>query len=109
MFDQAGLVRELVKWDYELRDARQVEDVVDRAVSVAESHLARAGLPLPCRAGPPSRPPARGRPPTHRRAGLGPTRSRRRGRARRPDRRREVPGRRLDRVGCRAGVRRAAR
>ncbi|MBC3193754.1 thiamine pyrophosphate-requiring protein [Pseudonocardia sp. C8] len=38
MFDQAGLVRELVKWDYELRDARQVEDVVDRAVSVAESH-----------------------------------------------------------------------
>ena len=31
MFDQAGMVRELVKWDYELRDARQVDDVVDRA------------------------------------------------------------------------------
>lgn len=38
MFDQASLVRELVKWDYELRDPRQVETVVDRAVSVADSH-----------------------------------------------------------------------
>jgi acetolactate synthase I/II/III large subunit len=35
MFDQAGMVRELVKWDYELRDARQVDDVVDRAVGIA--------------------------------------------------------------------------
>lgn len=35
MFDQAGMLRELVKWDYELRDARQVEDVLDRALSVA--------------------------------------------------------------------------
>jgi acetolactate synthase-1/2/3 large subunit len=35
MFDQAGMVRELVKWDYELRDARQVQAVVDRAVAVA--------------------------------------------------------------------------
>ncbi|MBN8847117.1 MULTISPECIES: thiamine pyrophosphate-requiring protein [unclassified Sphingomonas] len=38
MFDQAGLVREFVKWDYELRDARQAEAVVDRALSVATAH-----------------------------------------------------------------------
>jgi acetolactate synthase-1/2/3 large subunit len=37
MFDQAGMVRELVKWDYELRDARQVDAVVDRAVAIASS------------------------------------------------------------------------
>ncbi len=35
MFDQSGMVRELVKWEYELRDPAQVEDVVDRAVAVA--------------------------------------------------------------------------
>ena len=35
MFDQAGMVRELVKWDYELRDGMQVPDLVDRALSVA--------------------------------------------------------------------------
>ncbi|OHV06201.1 thiamine pyrophosphate-requiring protein [Mycobacterium talmoniae] len=38
MFDQASLVREFVKWDYELRDPRQVESVVDRALSVAIAH-----------------------------------------------------------------------
>lgn len=38
MFDQAGMLRELVKWDYELRDPRQVGAVVDRAFSVATSH-----------------------------------------------------------------------
>lgn len=38
MFDQASLVREFVKWDYELRDARQVDAVVDRAVSLATAH-----------------------------------------------------------------------
>lgn len=38
MYDQASLVREFVKWDYELRDARQVDAVVDRAVSVATAH-----------------------------------------------------------------------
>ncbi|MGU3498768.1 thiamine pyrophosphate-requiring protein [Mycobacterium sp. C31M] len=38
MFDQASLVREFVKWDYELRDPRQVESVVDRALSVANAH-----------------------------------------------------------------------
>ena len=30
-FDQAGMLREYVKWDYELRHASQVEPVVDRA------------------------------------------------------------------------------
>jgi acetolactate synthase-1/2/3 large subunit len=37
MFDQAGMLREAVKWDYELRDGRQVETVVDRALSIAMS------------------------------------------------------------------------
>jgi acetolactate synthase-1/2/3 large subunit len=38
LYDQAGLLRELVKWDYELRDPRQVEVVVDRALSLATAH-----------------------------------------------------------------------
>jgi acetolactate synthase-1/2/3 large subunit len=37
MFDQAGMVRELVKWDYELRNGRQLETVVDRALALATS------------------------------------------------------------------------
>ncbi|UCE30702.1 MAG: thiamine pyrophosphate-requiring protein [Burkholderiales bacterium] len=37
MFDQAGMVREHVKWDYELRDARQLESVIDRALAIAAS------------------------------------------------------------------------
>jgi acetolactate synthase I/II/III large subunit len=35
MFDQAGMVRELVKWDYELRLPGQIDDVVARAFEVA--------------------------------------------------------------------------
>ena len=35
MFDQAGMVREFVKWDYELRVPEQVADVVARAHEVA--------------------------------------------------------------------------
>jgi acetolactate synthase-1/2/3 large subunit len=35
MFDQAGMVRELVKWDYELRTPSQIGDVVGRAFEVA--------------------------------------------------------------------------
>ena len=35
MFDQAGMVREFVKWDYELRDGRNMGDVVDRALSIS--------------------------------------------------------------------------
>ncbi len=38
MFDQAGMVRELVKWDYELRQPGQVGDVAARAVEVAMAH-----------------------------------------------------------------------
>ncbi|HEY2590303.1 MAG TPA: thiamine pyrophosphate-requiring protein [Steroidobacteraceae bacterium] len=37
MFDQGSLVRELVKWDYELRDAMQADIVVDRALAVAQA------------------------------------------------------------------------
>jgi acetolactate synthase-1/2/3 large subunit len=35
MYDQASMVRELVKWDYELRDGVQVSAVVDRALDIA--------------------------------------------------------------------------
>jgi len=35
MFDQAAMVREIVKWDYELRNAAQVADVVARAHEIA--------------------------------------------------------------------------
>jgi acetolactate synthase-1/2/3 large subunit len=35
MFDQAGMVRELVKWDYELRNPAQAQGVVARAVEAA--------------------------------------------------------------------------
>jgi acetolactate synthase-1/2/3 large subunit len=35
MFDQAGMVREIVKWDYELRNAGQIADVVARAHEIA--------------------------------------------------------------------------
>jgi acetolactate synthase-1/2/3 large subunit len=35
MFDQSGMVRELVKWEYELRGGLQVEAVVDRALALA--------------------------------------------------------------------------
>jgi len=34
-FDQAGMLREYVKWDYELRQAAQLEAVVDRALELA--------------------------------------------------------------------------
>jgi acetolactate synthase-1/2/3 large subunit len=37
MYDQAGMVREAVKWDYELRSPLQLETVVDRALSVASN------------------------------------------------------------------------
>ena len=37
MFDQGGMLREVVKWDYELRYGEQVEAVVDRALATAMS------------------------------------------------------------------------
>ncbi len=36
-FDQAGILREYVKWDYELKEPSQLEDVVDRALLMAMS------------------------------------------------------------------------
>jgi acetolactate synthase I/II/III large subunit len=37
MYDQAGLIREIVKWDYELRNGEQLPTVVDRALAIAAS------------------------------------------------------------------------
>jgi acetolactate synthase I/II/III large subunit len=37
MYDQAGIVREFVKWDYELRNGQQLATVVDRALAIAGS------------------------------------------------------------------------
>ena len=37
MFDQAAMLREVVKWDYELRGGEQMEIVVDRALAIARS------------------------------------------------------------------------
>lgn len=65
MFDQAGMVREHVKWDYELRNAVQLEDVLDRAVAIARAEPAgpvylslprevmHQPTPAPCRRAPP--------------------------------------------------------
>jgi acetolactate synthase-1/2/3 large subunit len=36
-FDQGGMVREYVKWDYELRQGQPVDAVVDRALDIAMS------------------------------------------------------------------------
>ena len=36
-FDQGGMLREFVKWDYELRHAEQAETVLDRALAIAQS------------------------------------------------------------------------
>ena len=35
MFDQAGMMREFVKWDYELRDPQNLADLVDRGLNIA--------------------------------------------------------------------------
>ncbi len=37
MFDQAGMVREVTKWDYELRFPEQVPDLLDRGHAIANS------------------------------------------------------------------------
>jgi acetolactate synthase-1/2/3 large subunit len=36
-YDQAGMAREFVKWDYELRNFAQLETVVDRALAIAQA------------------------------------------------------------------------
>ncbi len=40
LFDQAGMLRELVKWEYELRHPTQLATVVDRALAIARSEPA---------------------------------------------------------------------
>ena len=47
MFDQAGMLRELVKWDYELRVPGQVGDVVARARTKSPWRI-RAGRSIWC-------------------------------------------------------------
>ena len=37
MFDQMGMLREPVKWDYELRTPVQIAEVINRAMAVAMS------------------------------------------------------------------------
>ena len=37
LFDQGGMLREYVKWDYELRDGQPVGALVDRAIDIAMS------------------------------------------------------------------------
>lgn len=37
MFDQAGMLRELVKWDYEMKRGDQAATVVDRALEIANA------------------------------------------------------------------------
>ena len=37
MYDQGGMLREYVKWDYELRYGEEVERIVDRALAIAMS------------------------------------------------------------------------
>jgi len=37
MYDQGGMLRELVKWDYELRGSLNVEDVIDRALAITQA------------------------------------------------------------------------
>jgi acetolactate synthase-1/2/3 large subunit len=47
-FDQGGVLREFVKWDYELRDGQPVEDIVGRALDIAMSEpLGPVYLTLP--------------------------------------------------------------
>ena len=36
-FDQGGMMREFMKWDYELRHAEQVETVIDRALAISKT------------------------------------------------------------------------
>src|SRR5262249_28511370 len=62
-FDQGGMLREYVKWDYELRAGQPVEAVVDRALDIAISEppgpgyltLPREGLAAPAVASRPDR------------------------------------------------------
>ena len=52
MCDQAGMLREYVKWDYELRYGEQVAAIVDRALAIAMAAPRGPGLPQPAARGP---------------------------------------------------------
>ena len=39
MFDQAGMLRELVKWDYEMRAPEEATVVIDRAITICQSDI----------------------------------------------------------------------
>ncbi|MDP7546355.1 MAG: thiamine pyrophosphate-requiring protein [Alphaproteobacteria bacterium] len=39
MFDQAGMLRELVKWDYEMRTPEEAAVVIDRAITICQSDI----------------------------------------------------------------------
>ena len=43
-FDQGGMVREFVKWDYELREGQPVDAIVDRALDISMSEPRGPGL-----------------------------------------------------------------
>ena len=70
MFDQAGMLREFVKWDYEMRRPDQIGDVVTRALEIATTSptgpvylsLPREVLGETVEAQPESARPARARP-----------------------------------------------
>src|SRR5258708_39395264 len=48
MYDQAVMIREIVKWDYELLNAEQLTTVVDRALAIAATEPRGPGyLSLP--------------------------------------------------------------
>ena len=49
MYDQAGMVRELVKWDYELRMPAQVGEAVARGVEVANHSITPSSVFHPSR------------------------------------------------------------
>jgi acetolactate synthase-1/2/3 large subunit len=38
MFDQASMIREAVKWDYELRSGHELDQIVTRALAIADTH-----------------------------------------------------------------------
>ena len=45
MYDQAGMLREMVKWDYEMKRGDQAATVVDRALELAMASPQGTGLP----------------------------------------------------------------
>jgi acetolactate synthase-1/2/3 large subunit len=59
MYDQAGMILEIVKWDYELRNPEQLATIVDRALAIAASEPrgpVYLSLPREVIAAPPAQP-----------------------------------------------------